>query len=161
MPEAVLVDSDQWCSPRDIADPLAQFFGGPVGCDPCSNDRSIIRARVVYTWGGLSLPWRETTFMNNPYSCNIPWVGKALYEMRISNVRELVTLMMVAPSTVWWARMCSYRRNPRLLFTPRLKFIGSGKFGARFDTVLKYYGHRHRAFEREFKHLTRWSAWGR
>jgi len=160
-------DSDQWCSPRDVAEPLAQFFGGPVGCDPCSNANSIIVSEISYTWGGLHLPWRKpgssnrTAYMNNPYSINVPWAGKALYEMRLGNVHELVTLMMVAPSTAWWSDLCRAPRNPRLLFTSRLRFIGDSSFGARFDTVLKYFGRRHRAFDREFQHITRWTSWGR
>lgn len=154
--------SDQWCSPRDVSDPLAQFFGGPVACDPCSNPFSIIAADVAYTFGGLQFAWGETSYMNNPYSKNDPWADKAIHEMRIGNVSELVTLMMVAPSTAWWGKLCNAApRNPRLIFTRRLKFIGEQKHGARFDTVLKYYGRRTQQFERHFKHLARWTRWGR
>ena len=162
-----MINSDQWCSPKiEIAEPLAQLFGGPVGIDPCSNARSVILAEVVYEWGGLHLPWKnplDTGYMNNPYSTNIPWANKAIHEMQVGHLDELVTLMMVATSTAWWSSLCTTKkvRNPRILFTKRLKFIGDKKHGARFDTALKYYGRRHRAFEREFKHITRWSAWGR
>lgn len=168
MSDSEPMSSDEWCTPWPIVGPLAQFFGGPVGVDPCSNERSIVRADAHYSWGGLVRSWRskkKTAFMNNPYSTNDPWADKAVYEMKVGHVDELVTLMMVAPSTTWWRTLCvSSRRNPRLIFTPRLKFIGKPngpKEGARFDTVLKYFGRRHRAFEREFKHVTRWLAWGR
>lgn len=159
-------DSDQWCSPKlEIADPLAQFFGGPVGIDPCSNERSVIASKVAYPWGGLTLTWKTTLgtgYMNNPYSQNLPWAAKAIREMRDGHLIELVTLMMVATSTTWWSDLCHKpRRNPRILCTKRLKFIGDKKHGARFDTALKYFGPRHKAFEREFKHITRWTAWGR
>lgn len=155
-------DSDHWCTSRRVLDPLEQFFGGPVDCDPCSNANSIVKARVAYTFGGLQFPWGRTSYMNNPYSINVPWADKAVHEMKVGRVEELVTLMMVAPSTDWWLTLCKRApRNPRMLFTPRLKFIGEQKHGARFDTVLKYFGRRVRQFEREFNHLTRWSSWGR
>jgi hypothetical protein len=155
-------DSDHWCTPLEVALPLVQFFGGPVDCDPCSNATSIIDAVTAYTFGGLQFPWGKTSYMNNPYSTNVPWAEKAVHEMRVGRVEELVTLMMVAPSTDWWSTLCNKApRNPRMIFTKRLKFIGDQKHGARFDTVLKYYGRRVRQFEREFSHLARWTRWGR
>lgn len=167
MSEAAL-PTDHWCSPRSIRDGLLQLFGGPVGCDPCSNERSIIQAEMVMTWGGLHLPWAKprsrnrTAYMNNPYSSNLPWIKKSNHELTSERLDELVTLMMVAPSTDWWQKKTACKRfNPRLIFTPRLKFIGDQKHGARFDTVLAYFGTRVRSFEREFKHVTRWVAWGR
>lgn len=57
------------------------------------------------------------------------------------------------PNEIWAPRA-------RLLFTGRLKFRGDVGFGARFDTVLSYYGTRVREFEREFKSITKWAAWG-
>lgn len=159
-----MLSSDEWCSPRMVTEPLKDFFGGAPDCDPCSNVRSIVGAPMAYTFGGLYLPWGDRSYMNNPYSTNDPWAAKAVYEMKIGNVSELVTLMMVATSTAWWARMMNAKRNPRLLFTHRIKFIGdasSPNCGARFDTVLKYFGPRVRLFDRTFKHLERWSSWGR
>ena len=83
---------------------------------------------------------------------------------------------MVATSTKWWRKMCGIEPvpmakngeirmlrapNPRLLFTGRLKFIGDVDCGARFDTVLAYYGCRVKAFEKEFASVTKWKTWGR
>lgn len=178
------MNSDSWCSPRIVADPLEQFFGGPVGTDPCSNPHSIIRACRAFHAAGLHLPWtrREdptTAYRNNPYSNTDPWITKAIVEL---NKRELplteeVSLVMVATSTKWWRRQCGVlpvliardgkaplelrpKRPIRLLFTGRLKFIGDKDSGARFDTVLGYWGSRTAAFDREFRSLTKWSAWG-
>jgi hypothetical protein len=165
--------SDEWCTPHDVADPLAQFFGGPVGVDPCSNDRSVVQAHTVYTWGGLSRPWcrpgfakkGDTSFANWPYSTNDPWAGKAAYEMRVGHVRELVILCMTAVSTKWWSGLMAYKkRNPRVICTKRLKFLGPDgqkEDSSRFDPALIYYGTRLKAFDREFGHLAQWSTWGR
>lgn len=193
------MDSDTWCSPVIVAEPLAQFFGGPVACDPCTNENSIIDAKRGLCAGGLHLPWahdeddEHTVYRNNPYSVTDPWVDKSIREQAIAHHRvdEEVFLTMVATSTKWWRKQCGvypvliagtgikgkdgkYKpgsgvelfapRNPRLLFTGRLRFIGDVDSGARFDTVLGYYGSsakRQRAFDKEFKSITKWSAWGR
>ena len=161
--------SDWWCSPPEVAGPLEQFFNGPVGCDPCSNPRSIIRARVAYTHGGLVLPWARTSYENPPYSAAGAWTDKAISEMKSGTVRELVRLTMASTSTAWWQRQCLVpRRNPRLIFTKRLKFIdpfaedaGETRQGSRFEPVLTYFGPRVTEFEREFKSIAMWMGWGR
>lgn len=193
--KASTMDSDSWCSPHSVADGLVDFFGGPVGTDPCSNPNSIIKARRAFHAGGLHLSWTRpkdppTAYRNNPYSDTLPWICKAVREMHKPELplEEEVGLVMVATSTEWWRKMCgvepvlvqpdtfgkltrNYKhtgkllelrpRNPRLLFTGRLKFLGDADNGARFDTVLTYYGPRAERFDRVFKHLTKWSTWGR
>lgn len=162
-------NSDSWCSPPEISGPLELFFGGPVACDPCSNDRSIIKAVKTFTRGGLVLPWGKTTYENPPYSSTDIWTDKGIQEMRAGRVVELVRLTMVSTSVKWWRRQCAIpKRNPRLLFTKRLSFLdpdaaqaGMKREGARFDTVLTYFGPRVKRFERHFKHLTTWMSWGR
>ena len=109
--------SDSWCSPPEIADPLVDFFSGPVDVDPCSNARSIIRARQAYRTGGLVLPWRmakpvdRTCYENFPYSKGEEWTVKMLYETAVGNVREHVRLCMMATSSCWWAAQCE--KSPR------------------------------------------------
>lgn len=172
--ESGVISSDSLCTPPTIADPLADFFGGPVDCDPATNEHALIRARVQYTELGLQLPWggagvgsgRGTWWVNWPYSTNEPWADKAIYEMKIGNAREGVVLCMSATSTMWWqSMMLRPRRNPRVICTPRIAFYGpNGKpleSGARFDTALIYYGSRATRFDQHFRHVTRWSTWGR
>lgn len=156
--------SDEWCTPWDeVGRPLYQFMG-EVG-DPCSNDRSVIRAHSRHTMGGLVFPWWEESYANWPYSKNVPWSSKAIYEMKIGNVAELVILCMTATSTVWWQNlMLGPRRNPRVVLTKRIKFIGpdgESVDSSRFEPALIYYGKRHKAFDREFRSIAMWSTWGR
>ena len=161
--------SDFYCSPKIVTEPLAEFFGGPVAVDPCSNDRSMVLAHQAYTFGGLHRPWGRTSYENPPYSKSGIWTNKAIFELDSGRVEELVRLTMVATSTAWWAKQClTPKRNPRLLFTKRLFFIDpfsetpqQTKTNARFDTVITYYGPRVRAFEKAFAHVTRWMQWGR
>lgn len=166
---------DTWCTPPEIADPLAEFFGGPVDVDPCSNARSIIRARMALTSGGLVLPWRlvssvdRTCYQNDPYSKADLWTAKMLAEIARGNVREHVRLSMMATSTRWWADMCYQpARNPRILALKRLLFLdpeaseaGMTRYTCRFEPALTYIGHRPTEFTRAFAHLTRWTTWGR
>lgn len=164
LPDDVPMSSDEFATPPKIARPLFQFWG-KCG-DPCSNDRSIVQTHDAYTFGGLNRPWWNQTYSNWPYSTNEPWTDKAIYEMRIRNVSELVVLCMTAASTVWWKKLMTLpKRNPRVICTGRLKFIGPDgvptKDTSRFDPALIYYGSRIAKFDREFKHVTMWSTWGR
>lgn len=157
--------SDEWCSPPSVTVPLASLLGKRVG-DPCSNARSVVTSAWRYTFGGLVRPWWEVTYANWPYSQNDDWSKKAIHEMdEAQRVRELVILCMTATSTYWWRRlMLRTKRNPRVLLTKRIPFIGPEgrpEDSSRFEPALIYYGSRHAAFDKAFSHLTRWSTWGR
>lgn len=164
--------SDTWCSPPEIGEPLEQFFQGPVDVDPCSNERSVIKALVAYTTGGLILPWRRhvpgTCYENFPYSQGQPWTDKMLNELATGNVTEHIRLSMMATSTKWWSDMCLLPRLvPRVLGLKRLKFLdprpgkADDRVVCRFEPALTYIGHRPERFTREFDHLTMWATWGR
>jgi hypothetical protein len=167
-----MATSDWWCSPAEIADPLEEFYGGPVGIDPCSNDRSIIRAVVALTYGGLVRSWRtakRTGYQNDPYSQAGAWTDKMLRELRYGNLREHVRLSMFTPSTKWWVNMCATPRcNPRILALKRISFLdpfadeaGQKRDSCRFELALTYFGPRPERFTKVFAHLTRWTTWGR
>lgn len=126
--------SDSWCSPPEITLRLEEFYEGPVEVDPCSNPRSIVKAIVAMTSGGLILPWRlparkyprakGTGYENPPYSQNEVWTAKMLAELAKGNLREHIRLTMFASSAEWWANMCyKPRRNPRILALRRLAFL--------------------------------------
>ncbi len=172
-----MAESDSWCSPPEIAVPLEEFYDGPVDVDPCSNNRSIIRARVAYTSGGLILRWclplnrkpRHTGYQNDPYSQADVWTYKMLAELACGNLREHIRLSMFASSSQWWADMCGRpRRNPRILALKRVAFLdprpeklGEKPMACRFEPALTYFGPRPERFTRAFAHLTRWATWGR
>jgi hypothetical protein len=93
--------SDAFCTPEWLAQLLGYF-----DFDPCSNDRSHIRAGWAFSLekgiDGLKMPWRGSGFMNWPYSSPMPWAQKAIHEMTIGNCTELVVLCKLDPSTEWW-----------------------------------------------------------
>jgi len=175
-------DSDAWCSPPEIADPLADFHGGPVDIDPCSNEQSIILARMAYTHSGLVLPWclkrpvARSGYQNDPYSQAEAWTVKMLTEFKLGNVREHIRLCMMSTSSRWWSMQCMLtRRNPRILALKRIPFLrppnlpskaknkraAMTRQGCRFEPALIYFGPRAAAFTKTFAHLTRWTTWGR
>jgi len=166
------ISSDSLCTPPEIYEPLYEFWGGIPDCDPATNEHALIRAHVMHTSLGLVLPWRaprrptRRTWVNWPYSTNEPWAAKAVQEMKTGNVAELVIFCMTVTSPFWWRRlMLEPRRNPRVICTRRIKFLGPGGkplgSGARFDTSLIYYGPKPARFDRYFRHVERWSTWGR
>ncbi len=169
---------DNWCSPAEVADSLEQYRGGPVGLDPCSNERSLIRARRVYVGKvALMLPWgeEEDVYENPPYSRLEDFTRKGVAERYCGHTTELVRLVPVATSTAWWRvamgleevrmfdRKMKRADKPLAVFTKRLKFIGEDgedEESARFDSVLLLYGATRRAqrrFLREFAPITSWT----
>lgn len=174
------MSTDDWCSPPEITDLLVEFWGGRCDLDPCSNGRSIVKAKRALTAGGLHLPWGKRTFENNPYSRMDPWVDKGAHEMAAGRTVELVTLWPVATSTRWWKRAVGFDpvapelrdgkevivSNPTILFPKRLAFIderGVQVKGCRFDSVLFFYGpeRRHKIFGHVFSSLINWQTRGR
>lgn len=159
------ITSDEWCSPPEVADPLFDFWGW-ADYDPCSNSRSVIKALdACIERGGLIRPFKPKTYENWPYSQNDVWAAKSISELKAGNVQELVILCMTATSTAWWqSLMLKPRRNPRVICTKRLLFLGpDGKpaDSSRFEPALIYYGARHARFDRCFRSIARWSTWGR
>ena len=178
--------SDSWCTPPEITEPLEQFMG-TVDVDPCSNERSIVKARMAFTSGGLVRPWRlavpvkYSVYQNDPYSQSGVWTDRMLCELASGRVKELVRLCMMSTSTQWWEAMCKTTdvdvpggrdkvkvRNPKILGIKRVAFLdpeaptaGMKRMSCRFEPALVYFGAYPGMFCREFAHLTRWSTWGR
>ena len=167
--------TDEWCSPPEIAYPLADFFDGPVDIDPASNAASIILARERFDYGGLVRQWQIpspvhwTAYLNEPYSVSGDFSAKMLAELAAERVREIVRLTMMSTSSQWWEDMCTGPQNPRILALKRLKFLvpDTGltikqrqRMSCRFEPALIYFGHRHLEFTRTFAHLARWATWG-
>ena len=64
--------------------------------DPCPyNDNPEI--------DGLSIEWKEKTYVNPPYSKPLPWVEKAIEESKKGKI--IVMLLRVDTSTKWFAKI--------------------------------------------------------
>jgi hypothetical protein len=96
--------SDEYCTPKWLADCVGTF-----DTDPCTNERSHIRARTKYSLptNGLQLPWQGRVWLNHPYSNPLPWMEKLYYEQSIGRCTESLVLAKLDPSTEWWKVLTS------------------------------------------------------
>lgn len=159
------ITSDEWCTPPEVADPLFQFWGY-ADWDPCTNARSVVKTLDgCFEKGGLIRPYRGKTWQNHPYSQNDVWAPKAISELKAGHAKELVILCMTATSTLWWQSLMNKpKRNPRVICTKRLPFLGpKGEpvDSSRFEPALIYYGPNAKRFDACFRSIARWSTWGR
>ncbi len=127
--------TDDWCTPKWLADLL-----GPFDLDPCSNDRSHIRAAVTCGPGirhgtdndGLAYVWRGSVFCNPPYSNVGPWARRLA-----DHDGPWCALLKLDPTTRWWATLME--ASPTVApFRKRLKFEGAQTMTANFASVLVY-----------------------
>lgn len=129
-------DTDGWCTPKWLAEAL-----GPFDLDPCSNERSHIRAPITcggdpergsrpdglaFDWGILS------TFANPPYSKVLPWALKLA-----AHQGPWVALVKLDPTTRWWATLMT--ADPTVApFRKRIAFEGDKAMTANFPSALVY-----------------------
>ena len=123
------MSTDEWCTPKWLADAL-----GPFDLDPCGNDSSHIRAARRYTIAddGLAQVWTGSVFVNGPYSNPLPWC-----ERLRDHQGPWCALWKLDPSTRWWAALME--ASPTVApFRKRLKFEGNVAMTANFPSVLVY-----------------------
>jgi hypothetical protein len=98
-PAAEDIDSDCWCTPRDLAKLLGHF-----STDPCSNPRSWIEADDSFSLeaghDGLIKRWGYSVFVNGPYSKPMPWCRRLA-----KHDGPWCALWKLDPTTKWFAAM--------------------------------------------------------
>lgn len=144
--------TDIHLTPPEIVQALLRFWPDGIDLDPCSNEgKPNIPAQGRYTIkeNGLLHPWKAgTLFINPPYSENKTWSEKFLTELQAGNFREAVVLNKNDNRVGWFP---AYQDNCDAFCIVKgyLKFSGV-KTGAKFPSVLWYYGHRSYSFKRAF-----------
>jgi hypothetical protein len=147
------------CTPAEVMQLVYEVLGDPVGIDPCSNPRSIVKARraVMLPEDGLSVPWHEygTGYVNPPFGrVEEPrWVQKAIEEMALG--WEGIMLLPAKTGAPWFEKI--YKHSPCICFygSPELDVEGRIWFhdedaGATFNTEIIYFGHDYEKFARVF-----------
>jgi hypothetical protein len=114
-------DRDAWCTPPWLTALLPE-----VDLDPCSNERSTVRARKTYQLDrgedGLALPWSGSIWCNPPYSDVLPWAEKAAATVGYPPAPACGFLVNVDSSTTWWRTLTSFL--PYIfLFDRRIQFV--------------------------------------
>lgn len=112
-------DRDSWCTPPEITSALP-----PVDLDPCSNERSTVRA-AVQCWlsrgeDGLAVPWRGSLWINGPFSDLEPWARKLVEEW--PQITACGWLCNTDSTTEWW-RLCVSVLSLRLDLNDRTAFV--------------------------------------
>lgn len=111
---------DGWCTPE----PITKALPKKLDLDPCSNERSLVIARVTYVLergeDGLVLPWFGLVFANIPYSAPLPWAEKL--ERERANVKGAGFLVNADNSPAWW-HVLTKHLHLRLDLNERQEFI--------------------------------------
>lgn len=115
--------SDEWETPSEVVEPLAQEFG-PFDLDPCAREEN---AKAPFYWSreddGLQQEWAGKVWLNPPYSDPAPWLAKAVEEIDAGRASVVVALLPAATDTAWFHDLVvpyatiRYRRG-------RIKFLG-------------------------------------
>ncbi len=115
--------NDQWATPKWLMKIFRKWY------DPCPLSEDGEEAGGP---DGLTLNWRDETYVNPPYSKPLPWVKKAIEENKKGHM--IVMLMRMDTSTKWFA-MLQEAGAEFLWFNGRLHFNDSGEH-ANFPSML-------------------------
>ena len=146
--------SQHWCTPQKYVSAVKEMFDSIIELDPCSNNYSIVEAKVEYMLpenDGLSETWNfKTIYVNPPYGADRirtttikDWLRKCA-EAHKKFASEVLALVPVATNTKHWknyifgeaAAIC-------FLYDTRLKFIINGdddNKGAPMACSMVYWG---------------------
>ena len=132
-------ETDEWSSPRELVEPLADAVDG-FDLDPCSGAESSPFANSVYTESddGLAQDWFGTVWVNPPYSAMAEWTSKALAQFRRDEVDRIFYLCKGDSSTDWWQRAAG-AASVVATIDHRLKF-GDGENSAPFASHIFVFG---------------------
>jgi phage N-6-adenine-methyltransferase len=130
--------TDEWSSPREIVEPLADVLDG-FDLDPCSGAEQSPFADETYTESddGLEQSWFGTVWVNPPYSDVADWTAKAGTEYNREDVESIYYLCKGDSSTEWWQRAAT---DATMVVTidHRLSF-GDGENSAPFPSHIFVY----------------------
>ena len=109
--------SQHWGTPSKYVKAVKDFFGGTIELDPCSNEFSIVKAKVEYRLpenNGLIGSWDfRTIFVNPPYGSDRErkttiknWLMRCT-EAHSKHGSEVLALIPVAANTAHWKKMFS------------------------------------------------------
>ncbi len=156
--------SRDWGTPRKYVDAVTEVFGGTVHLDPCSNEFSIVRARVEYALpdrDGLKESWDfRTIYVNPPYGSDpergrtiSDWLRRCAEANRLYGA-EVLALVPVATNTGHWKKFVFGRAaSICFLYDTRLRFLVNGKDegkGAPMSCAMVYWGDNVRRFSDVF-----------
>ena len=156
--------SKEWCTPPKYAELVKDFFNNNLELDPCSNNFSIIDAKIEYMLpekDGLKEIWKyKTIFVNPPYGSDKgrgtsikDWIRKCEEAHRLYG-SEVLALIPVATNTRHWKEYIFGKSTGIcFLYDTRLKFMINGnidKKGAPMACAMIYWGEDFKRFKKYF-----------
>lgn len=146
--------SVNWCTPPKYVEAVKRVFGGQIDLDPCSNDWSVVDARVAFSLpnqDGLTQEWDyKTVYVNPPYGADRKrktTIKHWLYKCAHANNKycsEVLALVPVATNTRHWKDYVWGRATAVcFLYDTRLKFLENGNGndkGAPMACAMIYWG---------------------
>jgi hypothetical protein len=161
----IVTDNKDWGTPAKYVEAVRDFFGGEIDLDPCSNEWSIVRARVEYRLperDGLSDSWKfKRIYVNPPYGLDRRsgtgiknWLYRCAYAHKNFG-SEILALVPVATNTGHWKKYVFGRaRSICFLADTRLKFLVNGENGGKgapMSCAMIYWGTNHKRFVAVFR----------
>ncbi len=152
--------SQSWGTPRKYVDAVRKFFGGQVDLDPCSNEFSLVNARVEYRLpfaDGLKETWNfPTVYVNPPYGIDQQhgtaiknWLAHCAHAHEEFG-SEVLALIPIAANTGHWKKyVFTKARGICFLYDTRLRFLENGVDtgkGAPMACAMVYWGNNFRRF---------------
>ncbi len=157
----IITDKKDWCTPPKYVNAVRNFFG-KIDLDPCSNEHSIVHARVEYTLpqhNGLLDTWDfKTIYVNPPYGISRgsntsikDWIRRCC-DTNEKNNSEILALIPVAVNTRHWKEYIFGKANSVcFLSDTRLKFTnGDNDKGAPMACAIVYWGDKESEFYKKF-----------
>lgn len=152
--------SQDWGTPERYVNAIREFFGGKIDLDPCSNEYSIVHARVEYRLpeqDGLAESWRfPTIYVNPPYGLDKERgtsIKNWLHHCAKAHEQfgaEVLALVPVATNTGHWKKyVFGQAAAACFLYDTRLKFLVNGQNGGKgapMSCAMIYWGHDFKRF---------------
>ncbi len=160
----VITDNKDWGTPSKYVEAVKAFFEGQIDLDPCSNDWSIVNAKVEYrlpNHDGLKESWNyKNIFVNPPYGKDQRrgtgikiWIQRCEMAHR-THASEVLALVPVAVNTAHWKQFIFGKaRSVCFLADTRLKFLVNGNDGGKgapMACCMVYWGNDHERFRKIF-----------
>ena len=161
----VITDNKHWGTPPKYVEAVKAFFGGQIDLDPCSNEWSVVKAKIEYRLpqhDGLKASWNyKKIFVNPPYGKDRhrgTGIKSWLQRCELANAMhgsEVLALVPVAVNTTHWKKyVFGKARSLCFLADTRLKFLVNGMDGgqgAPMACCMIYWGTDHDRFVKIFR----------
>ena len=158
--------SQHWGTPPKYVEAVRRAFGGEIELDPCSNEESIVNARVEYrlpAQDGLRGSWDySTVYVNPPYGADRrrgttvkDWLRRCA-GAHADFGAEVLALVPVATNTSHWkSYVWGQAAGVAFLYDTRLRFLIDGRDqgkGAPMSCGMIYWGVHFKRFCDVFIH---------